>query len=156
MTAKKTPRAPAPAKRAARPKAAMSTNSLMRQRMDALEQILLRKGEQWIGTAAMDTEPMKATAGSYLTSPPAACPVTPVEMALDENTAALGRLHDALSVLGDRLERTVLPTAPPQTTGDAASPSFGASPVLHRLTSLHEGIEGAASRVHSILGRLEA
>lgn len=155
MTAKKTPRAPAPAKRAARPKAAMSTNSLMRQRMDALEN-LLRKGEQLTGAAAMDTEPMKATAGSYLTPPPAACPVTPVEMALDENAAALGRLHDALSVLGDRLERTVLPTAPPQATGDAASPSFGASPVLHRLTSLHAGIEGAASRVHSILGRLEA
>lgn len=154
MTAKKTPRAPAPAKRAARPKAAMSTNSLMRQRMDALEN-LLRKGEQVTGAAAMERVPI-TTSDIFHTQPPAACPVTPVEMALDENTAALGRLHDALSVLSDRLERTVLPTAPPQATVDAASPSFGASPVLHRLTSLHAGIEGAASRVHSILGRLEA
>ena len=151
MTAKKSPRAQAPKRQAAirKPRApALDLQSAVRA---AVREAMYEPPR---GGLAMDTEPVQAS-GPYREQPTAS-PVTPVEIALDENTAALGRLHDALSVLGDRLERTVLPPAPPQSTGDTASPSFGASPVLHRLTSLHVGIEGAASRVHSILARLEA
>ena len=94
--------------------------------------------------------------GGYFDEPSNLAPITPVEMALDENAKALGQLHDALSVLGDRLERTVMPPAPAADNAATASPAFGASPVLHRLTSLHSGIESAAARVHNILARLEA
>ena len=148
MTRKTTiPKAPA-AKRGTRAVQSINAAAVSRE----LESI-----RQTIASAIGHRPPTEPWPVSGNLSPAGApAPLTAVEMALDENTGAMGRLHDALSVLGDRLERTVLPTAPPQTTGDAASPSFGASPVLHRLTSLHAGIEGAASRVHSILGRLEA
>jgi len=94
--------------------------------------------------------------GGHFGEPSSLAAITPVEMALDENAKALGQLHDALSALGDRLERTVLPPAPAADNTATASPAFGASPVLHRLTSLHSGIESAAARVHNILARLEA